>query len=108
MVKWDKNSVASKLREEGWYSSERDIAHATQFVLVDNTKVNCFDTGRVSVQGKSTETKRKAEALFKRADVTMQSPAPAAAPDVPGAQSRVFIVYGHDVQAREQLELLED
>ena len=42
----------------------------------------------------------------KSADITPSPPASVAAPAVPAAQSRVFIVYGHDVQAREQLELL--
>ena len=105
-MKWDKNSVAAKLREEDAYGSERSIEHGTQFVLVDNTKVNCYDTGKVNVQGKNTDVKRKAEALFKHVDITPQSPGPVTARAVPAAQSRVFIVYGHDVQAREQLELL--
>ena len=47
-MKWDKNSVAAKLREEDLYDSERSIEHGTQFVLVDNTKVNCYDTGKVN------------------------------------------------------------
>lgn len=106
VVKWDKNSVAVKLREDDWYGSERVIEHGTQFVLVDNTKVNCFDTGKVSVQGKDTDIKWKAKALFSQTDCQRQSPAPGVASAVPAAQSRVFIVYGHDQQACEQLELL--
>ena len=106
MAKWDKDSVAAKLRKEDWYGSEHAIEHGTQFVLVDNTKVNCFNTGKVNVQGKNTDIKRKAQALFKPANVTPLSPASVVAPAVPAAQSKVFIVYGHDIQAREQLELL--
>ena len=105
-MKWDKNSVAAKLREEDLYDSERSIEHGTQFVLVDNTKVNCYDTGKVNVQGKSTDAKRRAEALFKHTDIIPQPTDPVTALAVPAARSRVFIVYGHDVQAREQLELL--
>ena len=108
MANWDTDSVRQVLKEKGWYNSEREIQHGVQFTLTDETKVNRYNTGRVQVQGRDTLIKEEATELF-----TASSAAPRAAvarKAVADAQmtepSRVFIVYGHDVEAREQLELL--
>ena len=47
MATWDKESVERAIRDKDWYKSERPIQSATQFTLVDGTKVNCYHTGRV-------------------------------------------------------------
>jgi len=108
VANWDRDSVEGILREEGWYDSEREIQHGVQFTLTDGTKVNCYNTGRVVVQGRDTTIKEQADKRF--ASSSMASRTSAAEEDASGAQTtaprRVFIVYGHDLQAREQLELL--
>ena len=108
MATWDIDSVRQIIREKSWYDSEREIKNAVQFTLTDGTKVNCYHTGRVLVQGRDTPIKEEATGLF-----TASSAAPNAAAARPAPTSaqteaprRVFIVYGHDLQARDQLELL--
>jgi len=108
MKNWDKDSVEQTLRERDWYESEREIQHATQFILVDGTRINCFQTGRVQIQGADSDIKSEATEVFSEPSpasrVSMREAAPAAANVA--RLNRVFIVYGHDIQAREQLELL--
>lgn len=120
MANWDKQAVEAAIGDKGWYASERPIQGAIQFILVDGTKVNYYDTGTVHVQGKDTPIKREAEEVFagpaaaSRARATAAAPvsgptatvAPAAADAAATAPNRVFIVYGHDSAARDQLELL--
>ena len=108
MANWDTDSVRQVLKEKGWYGSERDIQNAVQFTLTDGTKVNRYNTGRVQVQGRDTPIKEEATELF--ATSSAASKTSAAREEAASAQAtaprRVFIVYGHDLQAREQLELL--
>lgn len=109
MANWDADSVRQVLKEKGWFDSEREIEHAVQFTLTDGTtKVNCYRTGRIQVQGKDTSVKEEASTLF--AASSALSKAAVSRGTTPGAQEaaprRVFIVYGYDIQAREQLELL--
>lgn len=107
MADWDIDSVKQILEEKGWYDSEREIQHGVQFTLTDETKVNRYNTGRVQVQGRDTPIKEEATELFAASSA---APRATVAGSATGAQTtvprRVFIVYGHDVQAREQLELL--
>ena len=119
MANRDKQAVETAIRDKGWYASERPIQGAIQFILIDGTKVNHYDTGTVHVQGKDTPIKREAEQIFadsvaiSRARATAVAPASgptataAPAADATAATpNRVFIVYGHDSVARDQLELL--
>ncbi len=109
MANWDADSVRQALKEKGWFASDRPIKDAVQFTLTDGTtKVNCYHTGSVIVQGKDTPVREEASALFAASSVPSQ--ATVSSESTTGAQEtvprRVFIVYGHDIQAREQLELL--
>ena len=104
MPEWTKETVEEALKEKGWVPVERPIPHGSQFDLFDGTKVNCYDSGSVVVQGKDSEIKREADQLFvqQRRGRSRRRSQQAAVE----APSRVFIVYGHDADAREQLELL--
>jgi predicted nucleotide-binding protein len=106
-----KNSVESVQRglQGEWPNIEsRDIAHGIQFTLSEGTKVNFYpSTGKVHVQGKDCDEKRRAEHLLSTAPKISavavsgtQQPLALAQPE------KIFIVYGHDTEAREQLELL--
>ena len=108
MATWDIDSVRQILKEKGWYDSEREIKNAVQFILTDGTKVNCYHTGRVLVQGRDTPIKEEASGLFTASSASSNATvAKRAVTDAQrAAPRRVFIVYGHDLQAREQLELL--
>lgn len=108
MAGWDKESVERTIREKNWFESEREIQDAHQFILTDGTKVNFYTTGKVHVQGKDTDIKQEAEGIFggkptvsgRRLRSRNVTDTASASPE------RVFIVYGHDRDARDQLELL--
>lgn len=108
MTDWNKESVERTIREKDWYGSEREIQDAHQFTLTDGTKVNCYNTGRILVQGKDTDIKREAENIFcgKSAAPGGRPRSKAVIDATPAPPKRVFIVYGHDRDARDQLELL--
>lgn len=68
----------------------------SQVRLVNGAIVNCFDNGTVNVQGKNKDAVGKA-----------LGDAGAASSPVSGApSSKVFVVYGHDPAARDQLEAM--
>ena len=108
MANWDTDSVRQALKDKGWYDSEREIQHAIQFTLTDGTKVNSYNTGRISVQGRDTQIKAEAAQLFTPSSTPPETTVAAGAMTDAQREAprRVFIVYGHDLQAREQLELL--
>ena len=101
MANWSKEQVEQILQEKGWPYEVREIQDAIQFVLADGVRVNLYNTRRVHVQGKDNELRRMAEEAFSE-----QQPSLAGRnkPDSP-IPNRVFIVYGHDKGALEQLEL---
>jgi predicted nucleotide-binding protein len=108
MAKQTLETVQRALQGE-WPSIEsRDINHGTQFTLPEGTKVNFFQsTGKVMVQGKDSDEKKRAEHLLNAASKIL--PATAAGTQQPLSliqPEKIFIVYGHDTEAREQLELL--
>ncbi len=70
----------------------------TQLRLDRGAIVNVFDNGTVNCQGKNRET---VEAVLKGGSASAES-APTAAP----ANIKVFVVYGHDATARDQLEAM--
>ena len=108
MTGWDKESVERTIKEKGWYGSEREIQHGRQFILTDNTKISCYNTGKIVVQGKNTDIKRDAERVFDGQPTSSEgiSQSKTAMHAERNSPSRVFIVYGHDRDARDQLELL--
>lgn len=106
MATWSEDDVRNLLESKTWLGSEREIDHGRQFQLKDGTKVNWFGTGRVNVQGKSSEIKQEAMKLFGKEPIPT-SGARQLSPDkslASNSPKRVFIVYGHDTTAREQLE----
>jgi predicted nucleotide-binding protein len=108
MAKHTEESVHRILQAE-WPSVERrEINHGFQFTLPEGTKVNLFpSTGKVNVQGKDCDEKKRAEQLLQTAPVTSAASG-VATPQNLGLlpPEKIFIVYGHDTNAREQLELL--
>src|SRR6185312_16943693 len=105
MAKHTEDNVHRTLQTE-WPSVERrEINHGFQFTLPEGTKVNLYSsTGKVLVQGKDNPEKQRAEQLLQTA------PAVGAAGGVATPQNlgllppeKIFIVYGHDTEAREQL-----
>lgn len=108
MAKHTEENVHRTLQTE-WPSVERrEINHGLQFTLPEGTKVNLFpSTGKINVQGKDCAEKKRAEMLLQSAPAVSSAPGVATAQSLPLLPpEKIFIVYGHDTDAREQLELL--
>ena len=99
------DSVRSVLKGNNIPFTEKQIQHGRQFVFKDGAILSAFGTGKHSWQGKSTPTRQKVTALLGESEqtATVAVPTPQEAHRY---SNQVFIVYGHDARAREQLELL--
>jgi predicted nucleotide-binding protein len=85
--------------------SAKEMPHGRQFRFQDGAIANVYNSGKIIWQGKTTETTEKVSALCGQAPA--ERPAFVAGKETTSlANNKVFIVYGHDVEAREQLELL--
>ena len=90
---------------------ERPIEHGTQFRCKSGEVFNVYSTGTLSIGGTKTaisdEVKQwdRGGASVSLGDRVADAEAPSTAPAL-GPDPRVFIVYGHDVGARDTLELL--
>jgi len=71
---------------------ESDIQHGVKLVLENGTIINIFSSGKYSVQGKNTD---EVKALLS-----------GASPSSIATNRKVFVVYGHDGNARTQLEAM--
>ena len=71
----------------------------SQLKLENGGIVNCFDNGNYNVQGKNQPEIKGA--------LGVEAPAaPATKQAAPAAKNKVFVVYGHDEGARNQLEAM--
>ena len=108
MAKHTEENVHRTLQTE-WPSVERrEINHGVQFTLPEGTKINLFpSTGKVQVQGRNSPEKKRAEQLLQSEPIIGPTPG-TPTPQNPALlqPEKIFIVYGHDTDAREQLELL--
>lgn len=67
---------------------------ATVLKLNNGCIVNCYDTGKIVYQGKNTDTVRQIIECGSKKNEAIQE------------NRRVFVVYGHDLNARTQLEAM--
>jgi predicted nucleotide-binding protein len=88
----------------------KDIQHGRQFSFPDEGKLCAYTSGKLVWQGKDSPLRKRAGELLGATSAPGAVPATASSPLADPTQNpysnRVFIVYGHDVDAREQLELL--
>jgi predicted nucleotide-binding protein len=85
--------------------SAKDVPYGCQFRFADGAIANVYDKGTVVWQGKETETSERIKVLC--GDESVALPAPAKLKETRSvSNNKVFIVYGHDIECREQLELL--
>jgi predicted nucleotide-binding protein len=99
-------AVRSILKDNNIPFEEKPIQHGLQFRFKDGAILSAFETGTTSWQGKASKTKARVSALIEPQAGTVEAAAPSAPVREHPYSNRVFIVYGHDTQAREQLELL--
>jgi predicted nucleotide-binding protein len=95
------------LKTRGVQFKEKPVQNGTRFDCASGEILNVFDTGRMSFQGKQTTPLAKdlreqydggGEARAVEVREAPAAPAP--------AQDSVFVVYGHDLDSRNQLELI--
>lgn len=78
---------------------EKPIPYGTQLRFTNGSLVNIYDSGSVTPQGKDTELVKELLGLAPGRNGT------AAAAKAPG-NNKVFVVYGHDEQARARLDAM--
>ncbi len=69
-----------------------------QIRLMNGAIVNCFDNGNYSLQGKNQESVTQA--------LSLKTSKAKVASGKSGAPDKVFVVYGHDIAARTELEAM--
>jgi predicted nucleotide-binding protein len=84
----------------------KEIPYGRQFRLADGAIANVYDKGKIVWQGKDTETALKVKGLCGTTDPVTVASGSSSKDIVSLSNNKVFIVYGHDIEAREQLELL--
>jgi predicted nucleotide-binding protein len=90
---------------------QRAVQYGAQFRCPNGEIFTVFESGKLLVQGRRTALSDAVQALASSGLVeVLTEPEPGDAaqpvPRVPSEERRVFIVYGHDIAARDQLELL--
>src|SRR3954469_25877723 len=91
--------VVQRTIQGEWPTIEsRDIDHGTQFILPEGTKVNFYhSTGKIMIQGKDSEEKKRAEHLLATASKNSTSAVSGTQQPLSLTQpEKIFIVYGHD------------
>ena len=112
MPEWNRENLEAALRDCGWLISTRPIDHAVQFELKDGIKVNLYNTGRITFGGPKVEFKSAVEAFVNgegsEVEPKNQTSATPLEPMEPAVamERRVFVVHGHDIEARNDLELI--
>jgi predicted nucleotide-binding protein len=86
--------------------TSKDVQHAVQIRCAGGEIFVCYHTGKVVFQGKqATELAQAVKAWYE----TGFTPAPSGATAPPSGaplSTTIFVVYGHDIQARDNLELM--
>lgn len=85
---------------------QRGVQYGTQFRCRDGEIFTVFDSGKLSIQGRCTGLAEAVQALEGGSAAQLADYEPAAEPAQVGDDRQVFIVYGHDIAARDSLELL--
>jgi predicted nucleotide-binding protein len=91
--------LRTMLKEREIKFEEKPIQYGTQVRCQDGEIFSVYKSGKVVCGGSVTE-------LTRLVNAQQQGGVPAAAPAKPIAQDAIFIVYGHDTQTRDELELL--
>jgi predicted nucleotide-binding protein len=84
--------------------SAKEMPYGRQFRLSDGAIANVYTSGKVVWQGKDTDTIQKVKGLYGAMEATKLPPSSKEVSSP--SNNKVFIVYGHDIECREQLELL--
>ena len=105
------DELRSTLSTRGVSFSEKPTQGGTTFKCNSGEIFNSFETGNMSFQGKNTPLREEIQAIHEGGPPVIVDKSlvtgggkPAAAPQQGPAP--IFVVYGHDIASRDQLELL--
>lgn len=97
--------LKSKLEENGYkIQVEKDIEHGSQIKLLNGVTINCFNNGKIQVQGKF-ELKNELETFLGQSRSSSSIVYEPVA-SYEKSTNQVFVVYGHDKDCRDQLEAM--
>ena len=99
---WEPETIREILNHEGMKFQEKEIDYGVQFRLQAGSVVNVYESGKIIVAGRKGAERGRLEALFSAGIGEEEG---GLGPSQIGA-GKVFIVYGHDLEARHQLELI--
>lgn len=102
MAKWTRENLKAAFEGKGWrIVCIRDIQSGVQFELEEDVKVDLHDSGKSPVRGPQSEFRSEVK------DFVDAGPNDTASTSgKSSSERRVFVVYGHDSDAREDLELI--
>ncbi len=95
-----KEDVLGILQDNGFcLDEEKEIPYGVQFSFRNGSKVNVYEKGTVTPQGKHIDTVKSLLGMVdpNEADV---------APVTKAVRRKVFVVYGHDEECKSQLEAM--
>jgi predicted nucleotide-binding protein len=94
--------LTKKLTHEHYsIDSTKDITHGKQIKLTNGATINCFNTGKIQVQGKE-HLKNEIKSVLGLSSPLIRYDKKS----ITKNNNKVFVVYGHDTTSREQLELI--
>jgi predicted nucleotide-binding protein len=110
MRKWDFEDLKSRISSHGLVISDvKEIQHGQQILLSEGTRANWYASGKVVIQGKDCDEKNPLASVVNGGTPTASSTSIAEGGTAPAStvkEPKVFVVYGHDTEARDQLELM--
>lgn len=106
MAKIDPAGMEELLRANNIGFESKDIPHGAQFRLNDGAIANVYGSGKVVWQGKDSPAAARVKELLGTDQTEVAAGVAGHSATRVTTNNKVFIVYGHDVEAREQLELL--
>lgn len=102
MTKWKRETLKAALESKDWQIvCTRELPHGVQFTLEEDVKIDLYNTGKWKMGGPESEFRSEVN------DFVDAGPNGAVSEEgkSPDAQ-RVFVVYGHDTNARDEIELI--
>ena len=110
MKKWEIEPLKAAINSHGLEIVDlKDIQHGHQLTLSNGTKANWYSSGKVVIQGKDCDEKNLLNSVVNGGNPlpsTQIQPSSDTTKVGTIADPKVFVVYGHDTEARDQLELM--
>lgn len=110
MKQWSLEDFKSAILSHGLeIAGEKEIDHGIQLSLSGGAKANWYTSGKVVVQGKDSDEKALLVSVANEGVLTGKETGKDKCEQASAKiekEPKVFVVYGHDTEARDQLELM--